>query len=72
MLMNKRIPKNGKTNEFLKPIIPQESTVIQHTCHNTPDDSAMGECVIKIPMCDSGNPEEWIMFVELVNKYLIG
>ena len=38
---------------------------MEHTCHNTPSDSTMGNYMIKVPMCNSGNPEEWIIFVEL-------
>ena len=45
---------------------------IDHTHHNTPGDSASGIYVIKIPRFDSGTPEEWIIFVDLVQKSLIG
>jgi len=52
MLMNERIPKNGKVNNYQTPIIPLERTVVQdkkdikyieHTCHNTPGDSTTGK-----------------------------
>ena len=81
MLMNERIPKNGKVNNYQTPIIPLERTVssdkkdikyIEHTCHNTPGDSTTGKYVIKVPIYDSGHPEEWIIFTELVNKCLVG
>ena len=82
MLMNERIPKNGKVNNYQTPIIPLQRTVvhdnkkdikyIEHTCHNTPGDSTTGKYVIKVPIYDSGHPEEWIIFTELVNKCLVG
>ena len=80
--MNERIPKNGKVNNYQTPIIPLQRTVvhdnkkdikyIEHTCHNTPGDSTTGKYVIKVPIYDSGHPEEWIIFTELVNKCLVG
>merc|ERR1711966_427836 len=39
---------------------------------NTPGDSTTGKYVIKVPIYDSGHPEEWIIFTELVNKCLVG
>ena len=45
---------------------------IDHTCHNTPRDTTSGKYVIKIPRFDSGTPEEWIIFVHLVQKSLVG
>ena len=45
---------------------------IDHTRHNTPGDSTSGKYVIKIPRLDSGTPEEWIVFVDLVQKALVG
>ena len=62
-------------------IIPLERTTnhnkkdvkyIDYTCHNTPGDATSGKYAIKVPVYDSGHPEEWINFVELVNKCLIG
>ena len=40
-------------------------------CHNTQGDCASGKYVINIPRFDSDNPEEWIMFVDLVQKALV-
>ena len=37
-------------------------------CHNTPGDTTSRKYVIKIPRFDSGTPEEWIIFVDLVQK----
>ena len=45
---------------------------IDHTCHNTPGDTTSGKYVIKIPRFDSGTPEEWIIFVDLVQNSLVG
>ena len=42
------------------------------TCHNTPGDSSSGKDVIKIPRFGSGTPEEWIVFMNLVQKSLVG
>ena len=39
---------------------------IDHTCHNTPKDTTSGKYVIKISRFDSGTPEEWIIFEDLV------
>ena len=40
--------------------------------HYTPRDTTSGKYVIKIPRFDSGTPEEWIIFVDLVQKSLVG
>ena len=32
----------------------------------------MGMYMIEVPIYNSGNPKEWITFVELVNKCLVG
>ena len=67
--------------KFVKPIIPlarpeKDKLValwyIDYTCHNTPGDTTSGRYVIKIPRFDSGTPGEWIIFVELVQKSLVG
>ena len=80
MLMNKQIKKNGKVNTNQIPIIPLKHTMIHgkkdvkyidHTCHNTPKDATSGKYMIKVPVYDSGHPEGWINFVELVTKCLI-
>ena len=42
------------------------------TCYNTSRDTSSGKYVIKIPRFDSGTPEEWIMFVDLVQMSLVG
>ena len=39
--------------------------------HNTSGDTFSGKCVIKIPRFDYGTPEEWIIFVDLVQKSLV-
>ena len=43
---------------------------IDHTCHNTPLETTPGKYVIKIPRFDSGTAEEWIIFVDSVQKSL--
>ena len=79
--MNETIRKNGKVNSHQVPIIPLERSKssdskdqkhIEHTCYNTPGDSKTGKYVIQVPIYDSGHPEEWINFVELVNKCITG
>ena len=78
-----QIPKKPSTHpsKLVKPIIPlarpennelDASEYIDHTCHNTPGDTTSGKYVIKIPRFDSGTPGEWIIFVDLVQKSLIG
>ena len=44
---------------------------IDHTCHNTPGDTS-GKYVTKIPRFNSGTPDEWIIFVDLVQKSIVG
>ena len=81
--MKDKIPKKNKSKsqELVNPIIPLErsekedlepSGHIDHMCHNTPGDSASGKYVIKIPRFDSGTSEEWIIFVDLIQKALAG
>ena len=81
--MEHKIPKKNKSKsqELFNSIIllePPEkeclrpSEYIDHTCHNTPGNSTSGKYVIKIPRFDSGTPEEWIIFVNLVQKALVG
>ena len=83
MIIEKNIPKKSSTHpsELVKPIIPlarpenhepDASEYINHTCHNTPGDTTSGKYVIKIPRFDSGTPEQWIIFVDLVQKSLVG
>ena len=76
--------KKNKTNpsKWVKPIIPvakPESNeelgaleYIDHTYHNTPGDTVSGKYVIVIPRFDSGTLEEWVIFVGLVQKSLVG
>ena len=73
--------KKSKSQELVNPIILLESPekedlkpnkYIDHKCHNTPDDSTSGKYVVKIPRFGSGMPEEWIIFVDLVQKALVG
>ena len=79
----KQIPQNTKTHpsKLVKPIIPlarpekdelDALEYINHTCHNTCKDTTSGKSIIKIPRFDSGIPEEWIIFVDLVQKNLVG
>ena len=83
VIFEEPIPIKSKTHpsELVKPIIslarPEKdeldaSVYIDHTCHNTPSDTTSGKYVIKIPRFDSGAPEEWIIFVDLVQKSLVG
>ena len=41
---------------------------IDYTCHNTPRDTISGNDVSKISRFDSGTPEEWIIFVDLLSR----
>ena len=45
---------------------------IEYTCHNTPGDITSGKNIIKIPRFDSGMPEDQIIFVDQVQKALVG
>ena len=76
-----QIPKKIKTHpsELVKPIIPLArpendglDAYIDHKCHNTTRDTTSGKYVIKILRFDSGIPEEWIIFMDLVQKSLVG
>ena len=66
---------------MVKPIIPltrpekDELEALKynsHMCHNTPIDTTSGKYIIKISRFDSGTPEECIIFVNLVQKSLVG
>ena len=79
--MEDKIPKKSKSKcrKLDNPTIPrlemedlEPSEYIDHTSHNTPGDSTSGKYVIKIPRFDSGTPEEWIIFVDLVQKASVG
>ena len=78
-----QIPKRTKTHPYklVKPIIPlaipekdelDASEYIDHTYHNTSEGAISGKYVIKIPRFDSGTLEEWIIFVDVVQKSLVG
>ena len=41
-------------------------------CHNTSEDDTLGKYIIKNLGFDSGTPEDWIIFVNLVQKSLEG
>ena len=81
--MEDKIPKKNKSKfqELVNPIILLEcpekedlepSEYIDHTYHTTTGDSASGKYVIKIRRFDSGTSEEWIIFVDLVQKSHVG
>ena len=81
--MDYQILKKAKSfpSELVKPIIPlarpekHELELLEYIdckCHNTPDNSTSGKYVIKIPRFGSGLREEWIIFIELVQKSLFG
>ena len=44
---------------------------IDHKCQSTPGDTNSANYVIKIPRFDSGTSEEWIIFMDLVQKSLV-
>ena len=65
----------------MKPIIPltrpekddlDPLEYIDHTYHITHRDTTSARYVSKIPRFDSDTPEEWIIFVDLVQKSLVG
>ena len=81
--IEENIPKETKSHpsKLVKPIIPlarpekdqlDALEYIDHTCNNTPRDTISGKYVIKIPRFDSGTPEEWIIFMDIVQKPLVG
>ena len=81
--MDYQIPKKAKSlpSKLVKPIIPlprpekNELDPLEHidcTCHNTPGDSKSDKYVIKIPRFGSSTPEEWIIFMNKVQKSLVG
>ena len=76
-------PKYTKTHpsELDKPIIPltrpeqdklDALEYIDHNCHNTPGYTTSEKYIIKIPSFDLGTHEEWIIFMGLVQKSLVG
>ena len=48
----------------------EASEYINHTYQNTPGDTTSATYVIKIPRFDPSTPEEWIIFMDLVQKIL--
>ena len=79
--MRKQYKKKTHPSELVKPVIPlarpendEPNTLkyIDHTCHNTPGNTTSGKYVIKMPIFDSGTREDWIIFVDLVQKALVG
>ena len=81
--MRKHFPPKNKTHpsEMVKPVIPlarlekdelDTSEYVDHTCHNIFSDATSGKSLIKIPMFDFGIPDEWIIFVDLGQKSLVG
>ena len=83
VIIEEQIPKKIKNHpsKLVKPIIPlarpennelDASESIDHMCQNTPRDTTSGKDVIKIPRFDSGTPDEWIIFVDLGQKSLVG
>ena len=67
--MNDPIPKKGKVNTLVKPIIPLEHPEaktgkkdkvksIGHQYHNTSGDNTTGKHTRKIHVYDSGDPQE--------------
>ena len=52
--------------------VPEPSKDIDHTYHITPGDTTSGKYIIKVPRFGSGTPEDWIIFVDLVRKRLVG
>ena len=59
-----------KEQSYIDELDPLE--YIDFSCHNTPRDSTSDKCVIKIPIFGSGTPEEWIIFMDFVQKSLVG
>ena len=41
-------------------------------CHDTPGDSTSGKYIIKIPRFDYGTSQEWIIYVDFIQKALVG
>ena len=81
--MEEQISKKSKSHpsKLVKPIIPlvkpennelDTLEYIDHMCHNTPGDTTSGKYIIKIPRFDSGTSKECIIFVDLVQKNLVG
>ena len=81
--IEKQILKKTKTHlsKFVEPITSlvrlekdelEAFEYIDNKCHNSTGDTTSRKYVIKIPIFDSDTPEEWIIFVDLVQKSLVG
>ena len=81
--MRNKFSKKTKTHpsEYVKPIIPltrpekdklDALEYIEHASHNSPGDNTSEKYMIKIPSFDSGTPELLIIFMDLVQKSLVG
>ena len=79
--MEDYIPPKQQAKVFVNPIIPMElpqkedlepNDYIDHTSCNTLGDSTSGKFVIKITRFESSISEEWIIFVDIVQKALVG
>ena len=83
--MDYTIPKKKGTkvvSPMVRPIISLErpeakekippSEYIEHKCHNDPGDIKSGQYVVKIPRYGSGTPEDWLIFIDLCKKALVG
>ena len=73
--------KLTKSQELVDSIIPLEcpekedlepSEYTDHVCHNTPGKNTSETYVSKISRFDFGTPEDWIIFVDLVQEALVG
>ena len=62
----------GQTNYPSDLSRKDRSKCINYTCYNTVGYSTLEKYAIDIPRCESGNPEDWIIFVDLVQKNLVG
>ena len=51
---------------------PELSEYIDYTYHNSLGDNNSGNYITKFPRFDCGTPEEWIIFVDLEQKALLG
>ena len=81
--MEDKIPKQNKSksqelyNLMIQLECPKKddlksSEYLDHMYHYTPGNSTSGKYMIEIPRFDSGEPKDWIIFVDLVQKALVG
>ena len=66
-MVNPIIALGRPEKEDLKP-----SEYIDHACHNTAGISTLWKYIINISWFDSVMREEWIIFMDLVQKALVG